>query len=476
MPQPNIVLILIDDLGWKDLECYGSAFYETPQLDRIAQNGMRFTDAYASCPVCSPTRASIMSGKYPARVGVTQFIGGHAVGRLQDVPYFYGLPLSEYALPRALRDGGYQTWHVGKWHLGDQRTWPGPHGFDVNVAGCGWGLPRHGFFSPYRMPNLEDGPEGEYLTDRLTDEAIQLIRGRDRTRPFFLHLAHYAVHIPIQAPEELVAKYARKQKALGLDRQDVIVEGEPFGCQHLRTEHVLRRLIQSDPNYAAMVENLDANIGRLIDVLAQEGLLDQTLTLFTSDNGGLGTSNRFEGVPTSNRPLAEGKGWVYEGGTRVCQIAHWPGRVAAGSVCRTPVTSTDFYPTLLELAGLPLRPEQHVDGVSLVPLLGGADGLGREAIFWHYPHYANQGGRPASSLRAGDWKLIEHFEDERLELFNLREDEAEESDLSAREPDRTRRLHALLSEWRREVEALIPRPNPNYRPPPPPADVDPAEV
>mgnify|MGYP001823386620 CR=1 FL=1 len=476
MSQPNIVLILIDDLGWKDLECYGSSFYETPHLDRLAQDGMRFTDAYASCPVCSPTRASIMSGKYPARVGVTQFIGGHAVGRLQDVPYFYGLPTSEYALPRALRDGGYQTWHVGKWHLGDQRTWPGPHGFDVNVAGCGWGLPLNGFFSPYRMPNLDDGPEGEYLTDRLTDEAIQLIRGRDRTRPFFLHLAHYAVHIPIQAPEALVAKYASKQEELGLDPEEVIAVGEPFGCQHLNRERVRRRLIQSDPHYAAMVENLDTNIGRVLHVLAEEGLLDETLTLFTSDNGGLGTSNRFEGVPTSNLPLAEGKGWVYEGGTRVCQIAHWPGHVRPGSVCRTPVTSTDFYPTLLEVAGLPLRPEQHVDGVSLLPLLEGAGELEREAIFWHYPHYANQGGRPASSLRAGDWKLIEHFEDGRLELFNLREDEGEERDLSASEPERTQRLHALLTEWRREIEALIPRPNPNYVPPSPPEDVDAAEV
>jgi arylsulfatase A-like enzyme len=225
-----------------------------------------------------------------------------------------------------------------------------------------------------------------------------------------------------------------------------------------------------------MVENLDANIGRLIETLAEEGLLDHTLTLFTSDNGGLGTSNRFEGVPTSNRPLAEGKGWVYEGGTRVCQIAHWPGRIEPGRVCRTPVTSTDFYPTFLDLAGLPLRPEQHADGVSMVPLLEGVDELGREAIFWHYPHYANQGGRPASSLRAGDWKLIEHFEDNRLELFHLREDEAEERDLAAREPDQTRRLHALLTRWRRGVEALIPRPNPSYRPPLPAEEIDPAEA
>ena len=473
---PNILLILIDDLGWTDLTCYGSGFYETPNIDALAAAGMLFTDAYASCPVCSPTRASIMSGKYPARVGVTQYIPGHAVGRLQDVPYFHALPISERSIARALNDAGYQTWHVGKWHLGGTQTSPERHGFDLNVAGLGWGMPQNGFSSPYGMPNLADGPDGEYLTDRLTTEAIRLIDERDAERPFFLYLSHYAVHIPIQAPAELIEKYRRKATELGLDKADVIVEGEPFGCQHLRGERLLRRTVQSDPAYAAMVENLDVNIGRVLGALDSQGIRDDTLVLFTSDNGGLATSNRREGVPTSNKPLAEGKGWMYEGGTRVCQIARWPGRVAAGSVCPAPVTSTDLYPTFLDAAGLPPNPTQHVDGVSLVPLLDGGTTLDRDAIFWHYPHYANQGGRPAGSVRAGDWKLIEHYESGRIELFDLRADESEKRDLAKAHPHIARRLHERLTRWQQEVEALIPKPNPNYQPPPLPDDVDPAQI
>ena len=303
--RPNIVLILIDDLGWRDLTCYGSDFYETPNLDALADQGMRFTAAYASCPVCSPTGASIMSGKYPARVGVTQYIPGHAVGRLTDVPYFHALPQSEYSLARALRDGGYQTWHVGKWHLGDGATAPHRHGFDVNVAGCGWGMPQHGYFSPYDMPNLDNGPVGEYLTDRLTDEAMALIRERDPDRPFFLHWSHYAVHIPIQSPPELIEKYRRKAADLGLVPEEGLVQGERPGARHLRNVHLLRRTVQSDPAYAAMVENLDTNIGRLLGALDEAGLAEDTLVVFTSDNGGLATSNVREGAPTCPSPRAK---------------------------------------------------------------------------------------------------------------------------------------------------------------------------
>jgi arylsulfatase A-like enzyme len=463
MNPPNILLILIDDLGWTDLTCYGSGFYETPNLDRLASQGMLFTDAYSSSPVCSPTRASILSGKYPARVGVTQYIPGHTVGRLQDVPYFHALPASEYSIASALRDGGYQTWHVGKWHLGGSETSPEQHGFTENIAGFGWGMPHCGFFSPYGMENLSDGPDGEYLTDRLTTDAIELINSRDQGRPFFLNLAHYAVHIPIEAPADLTEKYRRKAHDLGLDKEDVIVIGEPFGCQHLRGERVMRRTKQSDPAYAAMIENLDTNIGRVMQCLEENYLSEDTLVLFTSDNGGLATSNPDEGVPTSNKPLAEGKGWMYEGGTRVCQIASWPGQIEAGSVCDQPVTSTDLYPTFLEAARLPLNPEQHRDGISLMQLMIEGSSLERDAIFWHYPHYANQGGRPAGSVRSGDWKLIKHFEDGRLELFNLRDDEGEMHDMSEAEPDVTRRLTVLLNDWQKAVEALIPKHNSNYR-------------
>ncbi len=458
--RPNILFILIDDLGWRDLGCYGSSFYETPCLDRLAQQGMRFTRAYASAPVCSPTRASILTGKYPARVGITQWIGGQIHGRLRDVPYLHYLPLEETSLAAALREGGYQTWHIGKWHLGDGPFYPEHHGFDINLGGCEMGRP-HTYFAPYAIPTLPEGPEGEYLTDRLTDEAIRLIGQRDPQRPFFLNLWHYAVHTPVEAPPHLIEKYQRKAQRLGLDRIEPIVEGEIMGRLPPpgQTLRVQRRIIQSDVAYAAMLENLDHNIGRLLDALRQHGLDDNTLVLFTSDNGGLSTS---EGSPTCNHPLAEGKGWSEEGGTRICQIVRWPGQIRRGAVCDVPVTSTDFYPTLLEAAGLPPRPDQHVDGVSLLSLLRETGTLDREAIFWHYPHYSNQGGTPAAAVVSGPWKLIQWFETGRTALFNLEQDISETTDLSRIHPAIHDRLLALLKRWQREVEANIPAPNPEY--------------
>ena len=468
MPQPNILFILIDDLGARDLGCYGSSFYETPNLDRLASQGMLFTQAYASCPVCSPTRASIMSGKYPARVGITQFIGGNNCGKLSEVPYLHYLPLEEVSLATALRQGGYQTWHVGKWHLGDEPFYPQHHGFDVNIGGCHHGMPPrpHHFWSPYNLPTLSPGPAGEYLTDRLTEEAIGLIKKRDKSRPFYLNLWHYAVHIPIQCHEELIEKYRQKAKRLGLDRVEAVVEGEEIPKSYPEGQtpaRIRRRMIQSDPAYAAMVENLDTNIGRVLDTLEAEWLAENTIVIFTSDNGGLSTA---EGSPTCNLPLAEGKGWNHEGGTRVCQMIRWPGVIAASSQCAVPTTSTDYYPTLLEAAGLPLRPEQHVDGVSLAPLFRGEAKLEREAIYWHYPHYSNQGGTPASSLVSGDgrWKLVEYFEDGRHELFDLETDPSETRDAAAQQPELTRRLAGLLHAWQREVGAKIPQRNPDWRP------------
>lgn len=470
--SPNIVFILIDDLGWRDLACYGSSFYETPNLDRLAAQGLRFTDAYASCPVCSPTRASLMSGKYPARVGVTQYIGGHAVGRLCDVPYMHCLPASERSIATALREGGYQTWHVGKWHLGERSTWPDRHGFDVNIGGCGWGAPQKGYFSPWGIATLPEAPDGTYLTDALTDEALKLIRSRDTTRPFFLNLWHYAVHTPLQAPAALIEKYRAKATRLGLRDEDAIEEGEYLPCLHLQPKRVQRRRFQSHAVYAAMIEQLDTAIGRVIDLLQTEGIANNTLVVFKSDNGGLATS---EGSPTCNAPLAEGKGWMYEGGNRVCQIAAWPEVIAPGTTCSEPTTSPDWYPTLLEAAGLPLDAEQHVDGKSLLPLLRG-ETMNRGPIFWHYPHYSNQGGTPAASVREGDWKLIEFFEDGHRELYYLREDISEANDRSDDEPERVAALARQLHAWQDEVEALIPKANPRYVPPMDDPDVDPAEV
>ncbi|MGI6367000.1 MAG: sulfatase [Anaerolineae bacterium] len=467
MVRPNIVFILIDDMGWRDLGCYGSSFYETPHIDALAARGVRFTNAYAACPVCSPTRASILTGKYPARLGVTDWIdwGGSthpARGRLVDVPYVKQLSEGEHTLADALQAGGYATWHVGKWHLGGPGHVPTDHGFEVNVGGCEWGSPgREGYFSPWGIPALRDAdvPEGTYLTDYLTDRAIGLIQGRDE-RPFFLNLWYYTVHTPIQAKEERVAYYRDKAHRLRLDQRDPFVDGGPFPTEHKRQLHIQRRILQSDPVYAAMIDHLDENVGRLMATLEAEGLLENTIVVFLSDNGGLATA---EGSPTCNAPLAEGKGWMYEGGTREPQFVAGPG-LPAGALCDAVTTSTDWYPTLLELAGLPLLPAQHVDGVSLAPLLREPNTtLEREAIYWHYPHYGNQGGTPGCSLRQGDYKLIEFFEDGRLELYNLREDVSEARNLAAEQPERTAALHRLLVRWRQEIEARIPQPNPDWR-------------
>jgi arylsulfatase A-like enzyme len=458
---PNLLFILIDDMGWMDLGAYGSEFYETPNLDRLAKDGMTFTDAYASCPVCSPTRASCLTGRYPARVGVTQWIGGHTVGKLQDVPYHHALPLSEVTSASVLRQAGYQTWHVGKWHLGPPQAWPDKHGFDLNVGGCDWGSPKNGYFSPYQIPGFEDGPEGEYLTDRLTEEAIRLIEQRDPSHPFYLNLWPYAVHTPIQAPDDLVEKYREKARRLGLDTQEPFEEGEIFPIIHKRDQRIVQRLFQSDPVYAAMVENLDTNIGHLLKALESAGIAENTLVVFTSDNGGLSTSS--ECSPTCNAPLHKGKGWMYEGGIREPLIVCWPGKIEAGSKCETPVTSTDFFPTFLDVAGLPQRPDLHIDGVSLMPLLTGTGILDREAIYWHFPHYGNQGDTPGCSIRAGDWKLIEYFEDGRLELYNLQVDIAESKNRAESNPKTTAHLKAMLDVWKESVEAVIPEPNPNWK-------------
>lgn len=462
MKKPNIIFILVDDMGWKDLGCYGSKFYETPNIDRLAGQGMRFTDAYASCPVCSPTRASVLTGKYPATVGITNFIGGKAKGKLIDVSYLDHLPLEEYCLARALKQGGYTTWHIGKWHLGGDGFLPQDHGFEINIGGCHAGSPdKGGYFSPWTIPALQnvDVPDGTYLTDYLTDQAVDLILKRDG-RPFFLNMWYYSVHTPIQAKPEKIRKYEAKAKAMGLDKQKTFEEGDFFPSEHKRHKRIRRRLLQSDPVYAAMIESLDENVGRLLNAVEKSGEADNTIIIFTSDNGGLATA---EGSPTCNAPLAEGKGWMYEGGTREPLLVRWPAVVEPETVCSVPVTSTDFYPTFLEAAGVNLIPDQHVDGVSIVPLLKGNSQLARDAIFWHYPHYSNQGGTPGSSVRLGDYKFVEFFEENRMELYNLREDLGEEHNLAPDNPELAQEMKDLLSGWRKEVEAKIPQRNPDWQ-------------
>ncbi|MGE9271333.1 MAG: sulfatase [Verrucomicrobiales bacterium] len=462
----NILFIFCDDLGWFDLGSYGSTFYETPNIDRLAREGMRFINAYASSNVCSPSRASVMTGKYPSRVGLTQYLGGHNVGQLCDVPYFDRLPASEYTLASALKDrANYQTWHVGKWHLGEWKSRPEAHGFEINIAGCERGGPgRVGYFSPWNnaFPNLPDREDGENLTDRLNEEAIRLIRERDPTRPFYLNYWPYAVHTPLQAPEPLIEKYREKARRLGLDQEeDNEIIGEMETLSHLG-KPIHRRKFQNHPVYAAMVENLDTNIGLLIEALESEGLMENTLIVFSSDNGGLATGESF---PTHNGPLSEGKGWMYEGGVREPLIAYCPGVVPSGVASDALTITPDFYPTFLEFAGLDPLPHQHVDGVSIAPILRGErQTFDRGPVFWHYPHYSNQGGKPASAIREGDWKLIQFYEDGQVELYNLADDLGEQHNLADAEPAIRDRLERQLQNWIEATHALIPQHNSNWPP------------
>jgi arylsulfatase A-like enzyme len=471
--RPNVICILADDLGWRDLGCYGSPFYETPNLDRLAREGTRFTDAYAAAPVCSPTRASVMTGNYPARVGVTDWIDfwgetHPARGALVDADYVDHLPHEETSLASTLGDAGYDCLHVGKWHLGgaEQDSLPTDHGFDRNVAGCDWGAPDGdgGYFSPWEIPTLDEDDE-QYLPDRLADEVVNLVESHDGDEQFFLHYAPYLVHTPLQAPEAATKRYETKRRALGLDDRAEFEVGDRFPAEHKRDDRIKRRLVQSDPTYAAMVEALDRAVGRLLDALERTGQAANTVVLFSSDNGGLSTA---EGSPTTNRPLSDGKGWMEEGGNRVPAIVRWPGVTdtpGAPDIVDVPVTSPDIYPTLLDAADVTVPEGQAVDGESLRPLLADPNAeLERDAIFWHYPHYGNQGGTPAAAVRTADWKLIEFFESESVELYDLSTDVGENHDLSDHRAEVVSELHGRLRDWQAEVDASFPAENPDYEP------------
>lgn len=453
--RPNILFILVDDLGWRDVGFNGSTFYETPYLDSLAVRSACFSNGYAACPVCSPTRAGILTGKYPARMQTTDWFGAPQPTNvaqhwtrdkpLLPAPYQAYLAPEETTLAETLQAAGYTTFYAGKWHLGEEPAyWPEEQGFATNVGGFDKGSPPS-YFSPYKNPRLSDGPEGEYLTPRLARETADFIRAQAQTdAPFLAYLAFYAVHTPLQTLDSLREKYERKREALGPVEEFAAREGD----RRVRT-------VQNHPTYAGMVEAMDSAVGIVLRALRETGQADNTIIVFTSDNGGLSTS---EGHPTSNLPLRAGKGWLYEGGIRVPTLLHWPGVTESAGGIDAPVTSTDYYPTLLEIAGLEPLPQQHQDGHSLVPLLRG-DSLAERPLFWHYPHYGNQGATPGSAIRRGRWKLVEWFEDGRRELFDLQTDPGETTDLSEQQSAQAEQLYRELVDWRQATGARMPARN-----------------
>ena len=444
--KTNIILVNVDDLGWMDLSCYDSGFYETPHIDELAAQGMRFTDGYAACAVCSPTRASIMTGRYPARTGITDWIhhldrqahtaigtGKHPTEYVETEgrpflcpPNPYWMDLDEVTIAEMLKPVRYATCHIGKWHLGHWWWYPDKQGFDINLGGCEIGQPPT-YFDPYyqherrsSIPTLSPRKQGEYLSDREADEAVRFIR-ENKDQPFFLHMCPYAVHTPLEAKKELIAKYEKKKPTN-----------------------------QNNPVYAAMVESVDQTVGKILDALDEANVSSQTLVIFTSDNGGL------KGHSTDNSPLRSGKGYPYEGGIRVPLIVRWPGKIKPGSECSIPVSSVDLFPTVCQAAKVALPEDRAIDGKSLMPLLTRKDSFRRDAIYWHFPHYRGE-VVPYSIIRKGNWKLIKRYEGKTFELFNLEEDLGETQDLADKMPDKVRELDDRLTAWLRQTGAKLPR-------------------
>lgn len=444
---PNVVFILADDLGWADLGCYGSKYHKTPNLDRMAKEGTRFTFAYAACPVCSPTRSSIMTGRYPARatINITDWLPGRPDRpdqRLLRPTLNADLPAEEVTLASALKKAGYTTGHIGKWHLGGEKATPQQRGFDSNIAGDHTGTPLS-YFAPYvnkagrTMPGLEQAPQGEYLTDRLTTEAEKFIEAH-QAKPFYLYLAHYAPHTPLRGKPDKVAQY----------------KAGPLGQQ-------------GNPNYAAMLESLDESVGRILKKLDDLKLSDNTIVVFTSDNGGLATLEGMASPATINSPLREGKGYLYEGGIRVPLLVKWPGVAKPGTTNSDAVCSIDFFPTLLAACGA--TSDAKPDGVNIRSVFNG-EPLKREALYWHYPHYANQGSKPGGAIRMGNYKLVEFYETGRQELFDVVKDAGEGRNLSAEKPDLVKEMATKLEAWRQAIGAKMMKPNPNFVPNPPAMD------
>ena len=464
MAKPlNVVFILADDLGWRDLGCFGSSFYETPHLDNLAKSGTRFTQAYAACPVCSPTRSSILTGQYPARTKNTNYFGAPQPETAKTNKYFNKRPLfpapyidyldsKHTTLAEALKAQGYATFFAGKWHLGGEGSLPKDHGFDINKGGTKGGGPYSGkkYFSPYNNPNLKDGPDGEHLPDRLAAETAKFIAA-NKDKPFLAYLSFYSVHTPLMGRKDLIEKYEKKRKQFS-------VPESLFGSEHPRKV----RLIQEHAIYGSMVEAMDLAVGKVLKALKDNGLEKNTLVIFFSDNGGLSTS---EGSPTSNLPLRAGKGWLYEGGIREPMIVRLPGVTPPNSTSNYQITSTDFFPTILEAAKLDLVPKQHIDGKSFLAAMQKPDlPTGDRPLFWHYPHWGNQGGTPGSVIRQGDWKLIRYYVRSRKpQLFNIKTDPEEKKNIYDQHPDKVEAMGALLDAHLKETQALFPTINPNAK-------------
>lgn len=456
-PPTNFVFFLVDDLGWADVGVNGSTFHETPHIDNLAASGMNFTAGYAAASICSPTRASILTGRHPVRVNITDWLPGMDHDRaynprFQHIDDAEEMALEEVTIAEVLRDSGYATFFAGKWHLGSEGFLPTDQGFDINIGGHDRGSPPGGYYAPWTNPHLTAKSENEYLTERLTEESIQFMMTRDQTKPFLLYLSYYNVHTPIQPYEKRVGHYEAKAAEMFIGDTPTITE-----------RRGISRARQDSPDYASMVAAVDDSVGAILESLQELGLDQNTVVIFFSDNGGLTTLNR-RLAPTSNLPLRSSKGWLYEGGIREPMIVRAPGVTQPGSVSDTPVVSMDFFPTMLDLAGLPRRGELHADGESLLPILCGEQTKQTDPIVWHYPHYHGSTWTPGAAIRDGDWKLIEFYEFDEVELYDLSNDIGETNNLAAVQPAKTEELRAKLRTWQTTMNARMPVPNPAYDP------------
>lgn len=441
---PNVVVFLVDDLGFMDIGANNpDCFYETPNIDRLAKSGMRFTDGYAANPVCSPTRYSLMTGKYPTRVRATNFFSGKRGGKFNPAPLNDEMPLEEITIAEALKSKGYVTFFAGKWHLGgSEEFYPQNQGFDINIGGHSRGGPYTGkkYFAPFKNPQMEvESPDGEHLPARLARDTASFIES-NKEQPFLAYLSFYSVHTPLIGRPDLVKKY--KAKAAEINGPEFADEEQIFGDKPRKV-----RILQKHAVYAAMVEAMDEAVGTVLDQLEKSGVADHTIVVFTSDNGGLSTS---EGSPTSNLPLRGGKGWVYEGGIREPWIIRYPGVTEPGSESGEPICSIDLFPTVAAAAGISV--DHLVDGIDLTPALKGEE-LDRKSLYWHYPHYSNQGGIPGGAIREGNYKLFERYEDGRVHLYDLEKDPGERNDLAEENPDLVKEMRSRLHEWYKEVDA-----------------------